>query len=75
MKKPKYIYTELGKEKLCIQCEEYYPSDTEFFYGVGRYTIKGVQLLDARCKACYKSKWKPSQKKCYDVRNRYNAGI
>lgn len=28
--KKKYIETELGREKLCIQCNEYWPLDDEF---------------------------------------------
>lgn len=29
-KKPMYIFTELGKEKLCKHCDEYWPTDSEF---------------------------------------------
>ncbi|QHJ83379.1 MAG: hypothetical protein [Bacteriophage sp.] len=67
----KFIYTELGKEKLCIGCNEYYPCDNEFFYGTGRYNKHGVESLDARCKACYNAKYRPSRTKVYNVSARY----
>lgn len=44
-----YQQTELGIEKLCPRCKEYWPADTEFFhlssgnYGDGLYTY---------CRAC-----------------------
>lgn len=31
-KLPRFIYTDLGKEKLCIECKSYFPLDEEFFY-------------------------------------------
>lgn len=42
-----YIHTELGLEKRCPCCHDYYPYDNEFFYrnGINKYT--------AQCKACY----------------------
>ena len=30
--KPKFIETELGTEKLCIECQEYWPLDVEFWF-------------------------------------------
>lgn len=46
-----FIYTELGREKLCPLCGEYYPMDEEFFYKNG--FRGGVQQWACRCKACY----------------------
>ena len=40
--KPKYIETELGREKLCICCDEYYPLDDEFFYHQMKKTKTGL---------------------------------
>lgn len=46
-----YIYTELGCEKRCSACGEYYPLDNEFFYRKG---IKNGQVkYTAQCKACH----------------------
>lgn len=46
-----YIYTELGQEKRCSCCGEYYPLDNEFFYRKG---IKNGQVkYTAQCKACH----------------------
>jgi len=52
-KKPKHIETELGTEKLCICCGDYYPLDDEFFYHRIRKDRGGVKQYEAVCKACY----------------------
>ena len=43
----KFIFTGLGKEKLCKKCGEYWPADEEFFF-------KGNDSdgLHSWCKAC-----------------------
>lgn len=46
-----YINTELGTEKRCTHCNEYFPFDEEFFYKNG--FRNGVQQWTARCRACY----------------------
>ena len=46
-----YINTELGLEKQCSMCGEYYPIDADFFYRNG--FRHGVPLWTARCKACF----------------------
>ncbi len=46
-----YINTELGTEKRCTGCNEYFPFDQDFFYKNG--LKKGVQQWTARCKACF----------------------
>lgn len=71
----KFIYTELGKEKLCIDCNEYYPCDNEFFYGTGRYNKHGVESVDARCKDCYKIKWNRITTRSNNISHKYNLGI
>ena len=40
----KYIQTELGTEKQCIHCGEYYPATKEFFYGTGRIKKDGTHV-------------------------------
>lgn len=53
-KKPMYIFTELGKEKLCKYCDDYYPLDDEFFYHRMKKTKTGMhKQYEAVCKACY----------------------
>lgn len=70
-----YIYTELGKEKICMVCNEYYPYTKEFFYGTSVKENDGTYRLDNLCKACYKEKYRPHQKRCYDVSHRYANGV
>ena len=38
--------TELGIEKQCSKCKEYWPKDEEFFYRKNGYVV-------SPCKACY----------------------
>lgn len=52
MKKKKFIITELGKEKLCCACDEYWPANEEFFYK------RGDVGLHSYCKACYQERRK-----------------
>ncbi len=42
------VTTELGLEKLCSKCREYYPADTEFFAHMNR----GPLFLHSWCRAC-----------------------
>lgn len=67
----KYIKTELGTEKQCIHCGEYYPATKEFFYGTSNKRKDGTQTLEANCKDCYKQRFKPWVKKCNDVSHTY----
>lgn len=39
---------ELGLQKRCGRCKEYYPADREFFHHQG----KGIGGLHSYCKAC-----------------------
>lgn len=68
-----YIETELGKEKKCIHCGDYYPATKEFFYGTGRTYKNGEAALEGNCKACYKEKFKPWVKRCYNVAHKYEV--
>lgn len=43
---PKTKTTELGTERLCTKCDEYWPDDAEFFYTKNGKTQQP-------CKACY----------------------
>lgn len=50
----KYISTELGREKLCICCGEYWPLDGEFWKFQWRKRKTGnVQEWAAACNGCY----------------------
>jgi hypothetical protein len=44
--------TEIGVEKRCMSCGEYWPADTEFF----ETKISSRDGLSARCIACVKAK-------------------
>lgn len=55
---PKYKETELGTEKICIECEEYFPADTEFFWATGRNRKDGSVQIVAACKCCYDIRYK-----------------
>ncbi|MDV2469814.1 hypothetical protein QR674_12570 [Acinetobacter chinensis] len=46
-----YVHTDLGTEKRCTRCHEYWPLDEEFFYKNGFKSA--VQQWSAQCKACY----------------------
>lgn len=54
---PKKIESELGTEKMCIHCLEYWPLDAEFWplNGLG---IKGQQLYASACRACFPQRYK-----------------
>lgn len=69
----KYIETDIGKEKQCVCCKEYFPATKEFFYGEGKSYKNGAPKLNANCKDCYKQKFKPWVKRCYDVAYRYEV--
>ena len=56
MKIPIYINTELGKEKRCGNCNEYFPFDEEFFYKNG--FKKHKQQWSSFCIACYIEKYR-----------------
>ena len=48
--RPLYRYSEeLGKEKHCSKCDDYFPATKEFFFGKNK---NGVGL-ESCCKACY----------------------
>lgn len=57
----RYIETELGTEKLCIECQEYWPMDDEFWYFENRKTKKQgvVRRAISVCKCCYIPRYKP----------------
>nr|WP_314367242.1 hypothetical protein [uncultured Acinetobacter sp.] len=57
-KLPKYIWTDLGKEKLCIECKEYFPADTDFFWATGRIKKNGETQIAAACKVCFDKRYK-----------------
>lgn len=76
--KPRYIETELGREKLCIECQEYWPLDSEFWFTYkGKKKKDGTQstCYEAACKGCYVVRYKPSRltKKKYSVRSGYEV--
>lgn len=61
----RYIETELGKEKLCIECNEYWPLDDEFWSHrivvlVGGNTSKRYESV---CKSCYDIRYRPNRTK------------
>lgn len=67
-----YIYDKfLGKQKLCTACNEYYPYTQEYFYRTSRKTKDDNFMLEKLCKACYKQKYRPYQKRIYDVSHKY----
>ena len=45
--------TELGLERMCIICEEFWPLDGEFFYR----DRSGHAGFMPRCKACHEEKY------------------
>ena len=62
--KPKFIETELGREKLCIQCDEYWPLDSEFWFTYsGKPKRDGTKSVgyEAACKSCYCIRYRPQR--------------
>ena len=59
----KRIETELGTEKLCPSCQDFYPLDAEFFYRRKGTNRNGEQLYNSLCKACYEEKYSYRNKK------------
>ncbi len=45
----KAIITEIGREKRCAKCNEYWPADTQFYHS----KPSGKDGLQDWCKACY----------------------
>lgn len=69
---PIFIETELGKEKYCSGCEDYFPATNEFFYRNCK-TADGQPKLTTLCKACFNERYRPHLKRCYDISHRYAA--
>ena len=74
-KLPKYIETELGTEKLCIECQEYWPLDEEFWFNYrNKPNKKGERTVgyEAACKCCYNTRYRPSHVKgTYKVKSQH----
>ena len=60
-KKPMYIFTELGKEKLCKHCDEYWPTDSEFWFMIKSKLKDGTITFrpESACKGCYDRVYRP----------------
>jgi hypothetical protein len=63
--------TELGPEKLCSKCNEYWPADKEFFYT----NKKAKDGLYHWCKACYAEWWHNRYPTKYRIDPERNRGI
>jgi len=75
--KPRYIYTDLGKEKLCKHCQEYWPVDSEFWFMVKAKLKDGsvVHRPDSACKGCYDNTYRPNLSKAkYQKRSSHEKG-
>lgn len=64
-KEPMYIFTELGREKRCKHCGEYWPVDSEFWFMVKAKLKSGAVVYrpDSACKACYDRVYRPNHVK------------
>ncbi|ENU55579.1 hypothetical protein [Acinetobacter baumannii] len=75
--KPRYIFTDLGKEKLCKHCQEYWPVDSEFWFMVKAKLKNGsvVHRPDSACKGCYDNTYRPDLSKGkYQKRSSHEKG-
>lgn len=63
----KFARTEIGEERLCSQCQEYWPNTSEYFY----HQNKAKGILMAACKACYIERRYPNGR---SQTTRYYAG-
>lgn len=76
--KKKYIETELGREKLCIQCDEYWPLDDEFWWHRNVKLVNGQysKRYEAACKCCYNVRYKPGKTKNKNsIKSVYEKGM
>ena len=71
--KPKLIETELGTEKLCIHCGEYYPLDDEFFHHRIRKDRGGRKQYEAVRKACYPIHYNKQTSVRYKVKSKHEV--
>ena len=62
---PTFIETELGKEKFCKHCQEYWPADSEFWYMIQDKLKDGtvVHRPDSACKGCYDNVYRKTRAK------------
>jgi len=73
---PRYIETELGTERLCKHCQEYWPADSEFWYMIKDKLKDGTIVFrpESACKACYDTAYRPTKKKnAYNVKSKYEV--
>lgn len=63
--KPKHTTTELGKEKLCIHCNEYFPLETAFWVSKLVKLKSGAlkRRFYSACKGCYQERYKCAEKR------------
>lgn len=63
--KPKHIVTELGTERLCIHCDEYFPLDTKFWVSKLVTLKSGIikRRFYSACKGCYQERYKCAEKR------------
>lgn len=73
--KPKYIETELGREKLCIECQEYWPLDDEFWGHRNVKLLSGEmsKRYEPACKGCYNARYRPQRKSIKPIKSSYEA--
>ena len=71
--KPKYIETELGREKLCIRCDEYFPLDDEFFFHRIRKDRGNQKQYESVCKACYPIHYNKKTSGRYSVKSKHEV--
>lgn len=62
MVKPILHQTELGLEKQCIACKDFFPLDKEFWWHNGNTRKDGTKGWCAACKGCYNTYYKRHQK-------------
>lgn len=66
IKPSKFIETELGTEKLCIECREFWPLDKEFWFTYRNKPNKNGERTigyEAACKCCYDTRYRPHRRK------------
>lgn len=73
---PRYIETELGTERLCKHCQEYWPADDEFWF-MHKVRLKDGTIVfrpESACKACYDVVYRPNVKKnVYNFKSKYEV--
>ena len=74
---PRRLMSDLGEEKLCVHCGDYWPLTNEFWFFQKRTSKNGPVLrATGACKGCYIEQYKPERLKAnkQTIKSAYELG-